>query len=140
MLAPSPSSSPALTPTPTPALPAGPLRVLVTGGRRYADRRTVENTLRALHRSNVIVQIIHGGASGADTLAADWADFFGVPVVCIAADWALHGRAAGPMRNRAMLELHPDVVLAFPGGPGTADMVRQAERAGIPVQRVGGSQ
>lgn len=141
MLAPSPSSqvaSPTACGSLAPAISATRIRVLVTGGRRYENRRAVAEALRALHRSHVIAQVIHGGASGADTLAAEWADFFGVDVVCIAADWATHGRAAGPMRNRAMLALHPDLVLAFPGGPGTEDMVRQAERAGIPVQRVGG--
>jgi len=31
----------------------------------------------------------------------------------------------------------PDLVLAFPGGRGTDDMVRRAEKAGIEVRRVG---
>jgi hypothetical protein len=55
-----------------------------------------------------------------------------------AADWAANGRAAGPMRNRAMAQAGARVLLAFPGGSGTADMVRQAQRVGIPVVHVEG--
>lgn len=50
------------------------------------------------------------------------------------ADWQTHGKAAGPIRNGAMLAKHaPDGVVAFPGHNGTADCVRQAEAAGIKV-------
>ncbi len=55
-------------------------------------------------------------------------------IVC-AAKWETYGKAAGPIRNREMLLNLPALVVAFPGGKGTADMVRQAERAGIPVRR-----
>ncbi len=52
------------------------------------------------------------------------------------ADWTTHGRAAGPIRNARMLaEYHPDLVIAFPGGRGTLDMVSKAERAGVAVIR-----
>lgn len=52
------------------------------------------------------------------------------------ADWEKHGRAAGPIRNEKMLIVGtPDMVLAFPGGRGTADMIRKAEAAGLPVRR-----
>ena len=57
------------------------------------------------------------------------------------ADWIRHGRAAGPIRNEQMLrEGCPDLVVAFhddPGlGRGTADMVRRALAAGVPVRFV----
>lgn len=45
-----------------------------------------------------------------------------------------HGRAAGPIRNQQMLdEGKPHLVVAFPGGTGTADMVRRAQAAGVLV-------
>ena len=50
------------------------------------------------------------------------------------ADWAKHGRKAGPIRNQRMIdEGRPDLVVAFPGGTGTADMVERARVAGIRV-------
>lgn len=108
-------------------------RVLVTGGRNYADQRVVWRALDQLQENGGVAEVIHGCALGADALADAWATYYGIPAVRCPADWAQHGHAAGPIRNRLMILQHPDVVLAFPGGKGTADMVRQAKRAGIPT-------
>jgi len=55
----------------------------------------------------------------------------------VRAKWSKHGRAAGPIRNQEMIdECKPDLVVAFPGGRGTADMVRRAKAAGIRVIEV----
>jgi hypothetical protein len=71
-------------------------------------------------------------------LAADWAEKEGVCCETYPADWYTHGKAAGPIRNQKMLDdAFPDVVLAFPGGRGTADMVRRAEKVGVTVIRSG---
>lgn len=110
------------------------MRVLVTGGRDYSDAEAVWYWLDVLNAENQIDYVIHGGASGADTLASDWADMNGITQRVVFADWAAHGRAAGPMRNQAMLDSHfPTLVVAFPGGRGTADMVKRAKAAGIEV-------
>lgn len=120
-------------------------RVLVCGGRGYRDDRTVAATLDALHAEERIAVLLHGGASGADTIADTWAwrkrRTQEGPIVqryaVSDADWGAHGRAAGPMRNQRMLdEGKPDLVVAFAGGRGTADMVRRARRAGVPVVEV----
>jgi hypothetical protein len=114
------------------------MRVLVCGGRNYANWGRVRNTLDLLHRTRRnITCIIHGGAHGADTLADDWADIRDIKSFTYPADWKSHGRAAGPIRNRRMIEEgKPDLVIAFPGGRGTANMVRQAKEAGIEVIEV----
>jgi len=53
------------------------------------------------------------------------------------ADWSRHGKSAGPIRNRQMLiEGRPDIVVAFPGGKGTANMIKQAVEAGVKVELV----
>ncbi len=84
--------------------------------------------------------LVNGGAKGADFAGRWWAERFGMQVETYEADWDTHGRAAGPIRNQRMIdEGKPDLVLAFPGGRGTADMVRRAEKAGIEVRRVGWS-
>lgn len=82
--------------------------------------------------------VITGGARGIDTIANQFARGLGCKTVVFHADWANEGRAAGPKRNARMLaEGKPDFVLAFPGGRGTADMVRRAKAAGVPVVEVG---
>lgn len=108
------------------------LRVLVCGGRNFANRELVNDTLFDIHPGVVIT----GGAEGADRLAYDWA-YPVVPTEVYHADWDKHGAAAGPIRNQKMLdEGKPDLVVAFPGGRGTADMVRRAKKAGIPVREI----
>lgn len=82
--------------------------------------------------------VIHGAARGVDTQAMIAAQTLpGVKHLPFAAEWHKHGRAAGPIRNRRMLdEGKPDLVVSFPGGRGTANMVTQAIDAGIPVARI----
>jgi len=109
------------------------MRVLITGGRNFDNRELLETTLDAVHASVPLSILIHGAANGADTLAGEWASRKGIEVVACLADWKRYGRAAGPIRNRAMLELAPDLLVAFPGGKGTDDMISAAEKKGIPI-------
>ena len=108
------------------------MRVLVCGGRDYADKPTLNRVLNEIHNNYRITAIIEGDASGTDRLAGIWARLHNVPNLKFPARWHVHGRAAGPIRNKQMLdEGKPDLVIAFPGGKGTANMVKQAERAGV---------
>lgn len=108
------------------------MRLLVCGGRSYEDWSVVSKTLKEIGPTI----LIQGGAPGADRLAHKWADHNGVPVVTYPANWSA-GRKAGPMRNVFMLlDGRPDMVVAFPGGKGTADMVRRATDAGIPLKQL----
>lgn len=112
-------------------------RVLVCGGRDYADRDALFLTMDAVVMRlcvDGLPIICHGGASGADRLAGEWAESRGAECVVFPADWTTHGRAAVAIRNSQMLaEFRPDLVVAFPGGRGTDDMVRKAKRAGVIV-------
>lgn len=113
------------------------MKVIVCGGRNFDDRPLCKYTLDLIHAATPITCVIHGGASGADTLAGQWAADNGVPVKVYPADWKTHGRAAGPIRNALMLDTEkPDLVVALPGGRGTADMTRRAKAAGTNVLEV----
>jgi hypothetical protein len=120
------------------------MRVLVCGGRDYGGSDAVWHVwevLDGIHAATAITAIIEGGARGADRCAREWANEHGVKCVTVPADWATHGHAAGPIRNRRMLtDFSPDVVVAFPGGRGTANMVAQAEAAGVRVMRATASE
>jgi len=110
-------------------------RVLVCGGRSYGNIKAVFDTLSGLQPEPEL--IIHGSASGADKIAQTWADSVGVCCWVYPAKWKKYGKAAGPMRNQVMIdEGKPDLVVAFPGGAGTADMIRRARAARIPVLQV----
>lgn len=118
------------------APPAVGRRVVVTGGRAYDDKATLERVLESAHADAPITLLAHGGAKGADALAAAWAHARGIPTQPFPADWDTYGKAAGPMRNTQMLrEIDPDLVIVFPGGVGTADLERKAADRRIPMVR-----
>lgn len=109
-------------------------RILVCGGRDYCDQAMLFGTLDMEDEHDWIIEIIQGGALGADRLARMWAHTRDVACTEFPADWDVHGKAAGPIRNQRMIdEGRPTKVMAFKGGRGTADMVRRAKKAGIPV-------
>ena len=109
-------------------------RVLVCGGRNYEDMNHVFLVLDFQHDKEPIDVIIHGHAPGADSLAELWAGQNRVSRLGFRADWKKHGKAAGPIRNQNMIDkARPDLVIAFPGGRGTADMVRRAKLADITI-------
>lgn len=120
-------------------------RVIVCGGRDYAKAISPGDTskldelsrlcavLDKLKAKHPGLHIVTGAAGGADAAALAWAmrnevSFEGYP-----ANWSKWGDAAGPQRNTYMLTLGADAVVAFPGGKGTAHMIRIAEAAGIKV-------
>ena len=116
-------------------------RVLVCGGRDYDNRervrRTLDAALEAARSAGKVAVIIHGNARGADLLADQYARERSLKVIPFPADWNLHGRRAGPIRNIKMLtESQPHVIIAFKGGNGTAHMVRIGKEAGVPVYEV----
>lgn len=112
------------------------MKVLVCGGRDYGDKMHVWAVLDNWHKRNEIDMIIAGDAKGVDDAALTWAKDRRIRYAEFIADWASHGRAAGPIRNQRMLkEGTPDCVIAFPGGKGTANMCKQAEKAGLMVHK-----
>lgn len=127
------------------------MNVLVCGGRDFKDYDLMIRTLYALcdefelwsesdrfgNKMPQGIRIISGGARGADNMAIDWAVVNWTEFKEYRADWKKHGKAAGPIRNQQMLdEEEIDIVLAFPGGRGTADMVRRARKAGVEVREI----
>lgn len=129
--------------------------VLVTGGRKYSNRTHLWSVLDELHSLHPNIFIIHGDATGADSLADSWA------MVRLGKDrlrrfpakwtvtmdtpkwrirWDKHGNPydmlAGADRNQQMIdEGKPNLVLAFPGGSGTNDMLRKAKSAKIAIRK-----
>lgn len=81
------------------------MKLLVTGGRDYADRDFVFKVLDALHKDRPIALLVHGVTRRADSLACEWSKERGVPVDAHPADWKRWGRSAGPRRSREMLTL-----------------------------------
>jgi hypothetical protein len=137
----------------------GIMKVLVCGGRKFADRDMVWHTLDTGLAYYGVLTVIQGDCeTGADLFAREWArrhedyvDLISEPaqwrdlshedaIIRVRKDGTKYDAKAGIRRNQIMLEKYdPDRVLAFPGGKGTRDMVKRAEKASIKVKKVGWS-
>lgn len=132
-------------------------RLLVCGGRSYGEtpagcptdqvaiyRRLASRNvfilremLDHLHAERKFTVLVNGAAKGADRHALQWALSKRLQIESYRPDWKKLGRAAGPIRNQQMIDIgKPDLVVAFPGGGGTADMMRRAKAAGVEVIEV----
>ena len=130
------SSSPAIAPSHSLVIVAGGGRDLLWLPAQIAA------VLLARTSGQLVHGLLHGGARGADRTIGRAAFQLGWSVEVLPADWRRHGRAAGPIRNRELLELAISraealssaaapasvLVVAFPGGAGTASLVREARR------------
>jgi hypothetical protein len=113
------------------------VKVLVCGSRQFSDSLTATVTimdrLASLPEGAVV---IHGGALGADKIAAEVAADYGHEVHAFYADWDKHGKKAGIIRNLQMLAERPDLVIAFWNGSsrGTGHTITEARRRNVPVE------
>ena len=129
------------------------MKVMVTGDRNWTDQAMIWsalNTIRLEATSPVV--LIEGGARGADTIAALEGQKLGFMVIEWPAHWSHNekcppqckevvGKPAGVIRNRRMIELSPDLVVAFHddlgNSKGTRNAVDTAKKYGIPVRHYG---
>jgi hypothetical protein len=132
-------------------LPGSGQLVVVAGGGRDLTWPSVLIATHLLHatRGRLVQAVLHGAARGADQAIAAAADQLGWPQIACPAAWREHGRAAGPIRNRQMLERSLDLlaalpvgagllVIGFPGSRGTTSLLDQAKRlsrrSAIPIE------
>lgn len=115
-------------------------KILVCGGREYKNQEQFDRAMEyAMQWFDPYFCIIQGagGARGADKKASFWCFIRGYPCMEVRALWNIYLNKAGPLRNKWMLDFgQPDLVIAFPGGPGTANMVKQSRERGIDVWEV----
>lgn len=112
------------------------MKVLVCGGRDYSNWAYGWLRLDQLHmeHDHKIELVINGGASGADAMSSQWARERRIQWCEFPANFDRLGKPAGPIRNEIMVRImQPDLVVAFPGGTGTANCVSYANRYKIKV-------
>jgi hypothetical protein len=113
------------------------MKILVTGDRYFKNAEVVVNILKSyIDMDNTFIV---GGARGVDSLAERYVSSQGCHVAVVNALWGFYGKKAGHLRNKAMLDLKPDLVIAIhpdiENSKGTKNCVKQAEKLGIPVIR-----
>ena len=117
-----------------PAVPQdAPRQVLVCGSRGWKNAQRVRDTLARL-ASESPIEVMHGGAEGAD-IAAYWTCLeLGITARSFLPDYKTHGKSAPHVRNDRMLD-RAGLVVAFWDGQsrGTKSVIAKAKRRGIPV-------
>jgi 1-aminocyclopropane-1-carboxylate deaminase/D-cysteine desulfhydrase-like pyridoxal-dependent ACC family enzyme len=114
------------------------VRVIVCGGRKFNKSEFLNQILNYFNETYNLVALAHGNATGADTLAKEWAEQQkDISVVAFPVTWinnSIVDKAAELKRNQEMLNrFKPDFVIAFEGGTGTADMIKKAKQKNVPV-------
>lgn len=110
------------------------MRILVTGSRKWTNVDLLEEMILGFAKHQEDITIVHGGAMGADRMASNLAQKMNWDEEIWFADWNLHGRAAGPIRNKKMVESKPDLVLGFVvkgNSRGTESCINFARDAGL---------
>ena len=109
-------------------------KVIIAGGRDFNDYELLLNTIWPLLKGDNNIEIVSGGASGADKLGEKFAESFGLPISRFLANWSMYGKSAGPMRNLEMAK-YADELIAFWDGKsrGTKHMIDTATKSGLVV-------
>lgn len=124
-------------------------RILVTGSRDWTDYDTIcrgltvaIETVIADRPDDFTITLVHGNAKGADLLADRFmrnarkfmlTKGFTIVIEPHNADWEKWGKSAGPVRNKEMVDLGADVIVAFikNNSRGATHCLSLAEKAGI---------
>lgn len=114
------------------------MKVIIAGGRDFNDEYFMFTTLHDLWNNHIEikdVEIVSGGAYGADFLAEKYAKENGYKLKVIKANWNEFGKSAGPIRNSQMAD-YADALIAFWDGKskGTKNMIETAKKKGLKVK------
>ena len=120
-------------------IPAGP-KIIFTGGLEFEDHRLIWDKLDKVRNQHSDMVLVHGGSpTGAELIAAKWADNRKVPQIAFKPDWTKHGKSAPFKRNDHMLDILPIGVIVVSGGTGIQENLADKARAkGIRILRIGG--
>lgn len=111
------------------------MRVLVFGGRDFIPTHNAWKWLDTMIEDLPSIKdtFLSGRAVGADSMGESMSAFWDANLETFPADWKMHGKSAGHIRNQEMLDSGIDIAFQFPGGRGTEDMRRRLDRAGVKV-------
>lgn len=110
------------------------MKVIIAGGRDFDDYRLLQRTCNWVFKDVDDLEIVSGGAKGADRLGERYAKEIGLTPTVMKAEWDKYGKSAGGIRNSKMAE-YADALIAFFDGSsrGTSDMIKKARRENIHV-------
>lgn len=107
------------------------MKVAIIGSRTFNNKEKFLSIVSKLP----ITKIVSGEALGADKLAKEYARENNIEYIGHKAKWITYGKAAGPIRNRLVIDDDIDEVIAFwdMKSPGTKDAILYANKIGKKV-------
>ena len=110
------------------------MKTIIAGGRDITDPRIVTSAVVESGFAPDTTEVVSGGAAGVDRIGEGMAELAGLKCTIFAADWAKHGRAAGPIRNRQMAAYADRLIAVWDGkSRGTKNMIDEMKKLGKPV-------
>lgn len=108
------------------------MKLIIAGGRDFNNYSLLKKTIDKYILGADKVEIITGGAMGADALGVNYSISMGIPIRVIKADWVKYGKSAGPIRNAEMATNATDCICFWDGvSRGTASMINEAKKANL---------
>lgn len=120
-------------------------RLLICGGRDFDNYNMLDFSIDKILAQNKLsydqIEVVSGHADGADTLGELYAKKHNINLKTFPADWSNYGRAAGPIRNKQMIDYiknGPAVVAAFvsPKSIGTKNTIALAKQENIKTYEI----
>ena len=110
------------------------IKCIVAGSRDFNNYTLLCDTLDNLFSSipDEPIEIVSGGARGADRLGELFAKQNDIPVKLFLPDWDTYGKAAGCIRNTQMAKYATHcVVFVVNNSKGSSHMVSEAKKHGL---------
>lgn len=109
------------------------MKVIIAGSRSITDKEILERTIKE-SMFNIDTILCRMCYSGVDKLAVEYALKHKVPIDKYNAEWDKYGTAAGPIRNKKMVE-NADALIAIWDGKsrGTKNVVMLARKKKLPT-------
>lgn len=111
------------------------MKVIIAGGRKFDNYKLLVSKCDKALSVVPHVEIVSGGAIGADNLGQIYAIEKGYDIKVFPADWLKYGKRAGPIRNEEMAK-YADALIAFWDGEskGTKSMIDLAEKYRLKIK------
>lgn len=108
------------------------MKTIIAGSRDIDDLHLVRDAVR---RSGFDVsEVVSGRARGVDRVGEEWAFLNDIPVRLFPANWDVHGKAAGAIRNAEMADYSEALIAVWDGkSKGTKNMIDIANRKNLKV-------
>ena len=113
-------------------------RIVIAGCRNYTNYEEAKKFILSCineYSKTASIVILSGTCKGADLLGEKFAKEQNLPIRYYPAEWKRFGKAAGPIRNKKMInDCHEVICFWDKKSYGTASLIRYAKAAKIPIR------